>query len=130
MKNFITFVHGRCNLTPQNHDSELHTMENYHSLLAKVRLLGYKVSTIFLYILLQTLKSNSPLRLKALTLHPLHGSLTTYNTKDGKEYMLVYATQFDYCVLCSSSQLRCTEEIVTKPKIPSLDSTMSSTRWQ
>ena len=53
-----------------------------HSLLGKGRLLGSKVSTIFL----QTLKFNSPLRLKALTFHSLRGSLTTYNTfKDGEE---------------------------------------------
>lgn len=56
-----------------------------HSLLGKGRLLGSKVLTIFLYILPQTLKSNSPLRLKALTFHSLRGSLTTYNTKDGEE---------------------------------------------
>lgn len=68
-----------------------------HSLLGKGRLLGSKVSTIFLYILPQTLKSNSPLRLKALTFHSFVDPwLLTIHLRMEKR------SNFSFTVLCLS----------------------------
>lgn len=84
-----TYLIKKCSESLCMGDTDSVMIQSYygnHSLLGKGRLLGSKVSTIFLYILPQTLNFNSPLRLKALTFHSLHGSLTTYNTfKDGEE---------------------------------------------
>lgn len=82
-----------------------------HGLLGKGRLLGSKVSTIFLYILPQTLKSNSPLRIKALTFHSFVVPwLLTIHLRMEKRSNFSFTV---YACLCNPIWLLCALFIIT-----------------